>query len=383
MSSGMSRVWRARRPRLVAWMREVEAEWSLRHTLFALVIGALTLFAMGTPLAPSPIERSLFVPLAYNVLQFGFPLVFAVRVADHAVGAGVGRLRAYGSAVLVVTLAGVWVIARLLWPILGREPDWSLANDIWLALNTQLFHALGVAVYAQWRREQQARERLMAAQRAQAERQRQLAAARLLALQAQVEPGLLFDTLRRVQQGIDPGNSAADSAGADGLLRELIALLRLLLPRSDATASTFSREIALIRAYTRLAGLAALAEPRLLWVVGVGAAQARLAPMWLLTMLREQAAAADAAASWVVSAQRDGERLRIVVVATQGDLAAQGAAAGRIDAERLQAQLREVHGASARLVRGVEPHVLWIIELPYQAEQASRLDDDHAANPDR
>lgn len=384
------------RSALMAWVREVRRDWHWRHSLLALAIGALTLFAMGTPLAPSPEERKFLVPLVYNVLQFGFPLVFAVRVADRAAAAGVHRLLAYGGAVMAVTVVGVWVIARLLWPILGREEYWSLANDIWLALNTQLFHALGVAVYAQWRREQLARERLMAAQQAQAERTRQLAAARLLALQAQVEPELLFDTLRRVRASVD----GADSAAADALLHDLIALLRLLLPRSDATASTLAREIALIRAFSRIAGLAALAEPRLLWVAGEGTRQARLAPMWLLTLLRAQAAAAasaDTRASWVVSAQRDGERLRLVIVATHGDLMAQQAAADGIDAARLQEQLREVHGQAARLTRGEEPHVLWIIELPYLAEatasndagaagSADTEDDnirDHAPHPDR
>lgn len=362
------------------WVREVLSDWRWRHTLAALAIGAATLFSMGTPLQPSPDEREFLVPLAYNVLQFGFPLVLAVRVADRAVAAGHGRLAAYGMAVALVGVLGVWVIARLLWPLLGRAEGWGLAQDLWLHASSQLFHGLGVAVYAQWRREQQARERLMAAQSAQAERLRQLAAARLLALQAQVEPALLFDALRRVEQQVEAG----DVAAADRLLHDLIALLRLLLPRSDAVASTLAREIALIRAYTRVAGVAALSEPRLLWVVGEGTREARLAPMWLLTLLRTQAAAAEAAdptAGWVVSAQRDGARLRIVIVATRGDALAQQAAARQADRAALEAQLRSVHGDGATLAPGSEPHVLWVVELPFVAE--TPWVEDHAPSPDR
>lgn len=367
------------RPRLLAWVREVLRQWHWRHSAAALAVGAATLFSMGTPLSPSPEERELLVPLLYNVLQFGFPLVFAVRVADHAAAAGVHRLLAYGSAVLLVGLVGVWVIARLLWPLLGRTETWGPALDVWLVVNTQLFHALGVAVYAQWRRERQARERLMAAQAAQAERLRQLAAARLLALQAQVEPSLLFDALRRVEQRVESG----DTAAADTLLADLITLLRLLLPRADAVASTLAREIALTRAFSQVAGVSALAEPRLLWVVGEGTRHARLAPMWLLTLLRAQAAAAEAAdpsASWVVSAQRDGERIRIVIVSTRGDALAQQAAARNADREQLERQLRSVHGESARLAIGAEPHVLWVVELPFLADLSF---EDHAPSPDR
>ena len=87
---------------LAASARDVLRGWTWSTSALALLVGAVTLIAMGTPLAPSFGERKYVVPLAYNVLQFGFPLVFAVRLADRAVDRGARVAWAYGAAVLGV-----------------------------------------------------------------------------------------------------------------------------------------------------------------------------------------------------------------------------------------------------------------------------------------
>ncbi len=360
---------------LLAWTIELLRAWRWQHTGIACAIGALTLVAMGFPLNPSP-ERELFVPLAYNILQFGFPMVLLVQLADRAADQGAKRWLAYGSAVLAVTLVGVWPIARLLWPVLGKVPDWSFANDVWLALNTQLWHALGVAVYAAWRGDRLASARAAAAERAQAEAQRQVAAARLLSLQAQVEPELLFDALTRLLALQARGeHDARVLAQADALLEDLITLLRLLLSRADAQASTLARERALVQAFGQVLDEPALLAPRLQWLVDEESAAAHVAPMWLPALLREHAAAGAAGAAWIASARREGDRVRLVILSTAGDLTLQQRAAALVDRERIAAALRDVHGEGVRVERGSEADLLWVVEWPYRSS-----DDTH---PDR
>lgn len=94
--------------------------------------------------------------------------------------------------------------------------------------------------------------RLAAAQRAQRELQRGLLQARLLALQARIDPLLLFEMLDAVRQGY-----TQDAARAERLLDALIAYLRAALPRLQAASSSVLREAGLAQAGVRLRALAA------------------------------------------------------------------------------------------------------------------------------
>lgn len=361
---------------LLTWCGEAIRRWGWRETGLAAAVGFLTLVAMGFPLNPSPGQRKLFEPLAYNILQFGLPMVLFVQVANRAVDAGARPWLAYGGTVLLVSVVGVWPIARLLWPILGKEDYWSTGNDFWLAFNTQLWHALGIAVYASWRRERQVRARAIAAERQQAERARELASARLLALQAQVEPKVLFDALTELQRLL-----AADTAErAERLLEDLIALLRLLLTRADARASTLRREQALVQAFGRVLGEAALMPPRLQWRTDNDSIDAQVAPLWLPTLLRGMVQAAPPQAAWIVSAKREGERVRLLLLAEEGDLVAQRSACAAIDLAAIAARLREVHGPEVLVQRAgdealaLDETILWRIEWPYRRDDDPRTD---------
>jgi hypothetical protein len=361
---------------LFTWAGEAIRRWGWRETGLGAAVGLLTLVAMGFPLNPSPGERKLFEPLAYNILQFGLPMVLFVQIADRAVDAGARPWLAYGTTVLLVSVVGVWPIARLLWPILGKEDYWGTGNDFWLAFNTQLWHALGIAVYASWRRERQVRTRAIAAEREQAERARELASARLLALQAQVEPKVLFDALSELQRLLTP-----DTAGrADRLLEDLIALLRLLLTRADARASTVQREQALVQAFGRVLGEAALMPPRLQWRIDDDSITAHVAPLWLPSLLRGMVQAAAPQAAWIVSVKRDGDRVRLLLLAEAGELAALRSAAAAIDLAAVRARLRDVHGPEVLVQRAgdealaMDETILWRIEWPYRRDDDTRAD---------
>jgi hypothetical protein len=313
----------------------------LRDLGLGLVIGAACLLVMGSPLMPGAQLRDAAAPLAYNVLQFGIPLVFALRAADAAVARGRPPRWAYGTAVLVVTVGGVWIVGPLLMPLLGSDPNWTLTSDFWLAISVGLFLALGTAGYAQWRSSQRALAQALAADTERLRQAQQGQAAHLLALQARVEPQLLFDTLTRIDTLIPADGDAAEAA-----LDDLIVLLRLLLPRHGAQASTLARELALVAALGRVSGEPALQAGRLHTAVPPTLVSATIAPLLLTELLR---AVAPAGLHWSLAAEaRKPTRLAVWLQAAPG--AAAAAALGLLDTAPLQRRLQAVHGADAHVV---------------------------------
>lgn len=74
--------------------------------------------------------------------------------------------------------------------------------------------------------------------------ERELLAARLSVLQAQIEPHFLYNTLANVQ-----ALTRKDPAAAEQMLTHLIEYLRSAMPAMRSTRSTLGRELALARAY--------------------------------------------------------------------------------------------------------------------------------------
>ncbi len=341
----MTTALRAQDDSLLGDWRAIVHQWRWFTTGMAVLVGAATLVAMGTPLAPAMGERKYIVPLAYNVLQFGFPLAFAVLWADRAADRGAHPVWAYGAAVVGVAIAGTWPIARLLWPVLGKEPYWGIDNDMWLAGNAVLFHTLGVAAYAQWRGFHVAQERLQQGERARAQQQQELVTAQLLALQARVDPQLLFDSLHRIERVLVEQPDHIGQQKADDKLTDLIGLLRALQPAVHAKASTLAREVAVVQAYARVSGEPGLAPPWLSIEVSDDAGRAALAPMVLLPLLCQLAA--QPAWSWQVRAGVNAHRLWLTVVAPSAGPASTQAALMAVDRPTLSQRLQAVHGAGS------------------------------------
>lgn len=231
-------------------LAEVLHDWRWRHTGLGIAIGLLHIaLGPGGSMLLWPIEADKHYPsaLLHYILLFGLPLVLAVRLADRAVDRGAGRWRAYGLAVLAVALLGSWGGWALQLSIWAGARSTQLRNA-WLALGATMLQALGVAAYAQGRQAWLALARLHAAEYERAQQARQLQLQRLRALQARIEPQLLFQALRRIQT-----LSRSDVAAADALLADLNDLLRTLLPGADAgLTSTLERECALLQAYVRV-----------------------------------------------------------------------------------------------------------------------------------
>jgi hypothetical protein len=355
---------------LAGWIADTAREWGWRHTGWGVLVGSLSVFNMGSGmLLPSFFYMS--VAWLYNVLQFGMPCVFALRVADRAVAAGASRGLAYAAVVLLVVSAGVWVFGPLLAQVLPNDPNWTLRDDFGLVTTRLLPFAVGTLAYAYWRRERDTLLRQRTAEVERARREQQVHSARLLALQARVEPQFLFDTLRRVRDQIGSANDHAEQ-----LLGDLIALLRAIQPAAGATASTVGREFALVEAYGRASETRALRPPALTLAAADDAPQARFAPLVLLPALRRLAGDAPDA-HWQVGASRQGDRLRMVIAPTASIEQAR-VALQDFDGVALRERLAAVHGPAADLSVDLTQPSLHIDAPLLQQEDAP-----HDPSPDR
>jgi hypothetical protein len=122
--------------------------------------------------------------------------------------------------------------------------------------------------------------RLACAQAAQREARRRFVQIDLQAVQARIDPALLFDMLDAVKLAY-----ATDPPRAEHLLDELIAFLRASLPRIRAHTSSVAREIELARAFVRLRSLARCSDWGMQLEVSSQAMHARFPPGALLPLV--------------------------------------------------------------------------------------------------
>lgn len=318
-------------------------EWRWSHTGWAVFIGAATLFANGMPLA-NGIDSQAHIPLTYNVLQFGVPLVLLLGWAHRLVDLHLlPPALAYAGAVLIEVGAGVWLIGPLLVPWLGAEPWWTVWNDLVLMFSTLIWHGLGVAVVAQRHLHQRAEALRQAAERAHAERARELAATELLALQARVDPRLLFESLQTIDTEL-----ANRPAQAGRRLGALIDLLRALQPHAQARQSTLGRELDAVEACARLIASQAQGTERLHISVPESLRELPMAPLVLLPLMRPLLA--EPGLLWqIVGSAAEGRPPQLQIIGLGPAPEPLRAAARQVDLALLRQRLAAVLGPQASL----------------------------------
>ena len=130
------------------------------------------------------------------------------------------------------------------------------------------------------RAQEEAAARLADAKAAQHEARRRLGQARLQAVQARIDPQLLFEMLDTVRSAYDD-----DASRAERLLDDLASFLRAALPRLRSSSSSVQREVQLARAYARLRTLAGATHIDVTFDVPGDVAYARFPPGVLLPLL--------------------------------------------------------------------------------------------------
>jgi sensor histidine kinase YesM len=210
-------------------------------------------------------------------------------------------------------------------------------------------------------------ERQLAADRARtSELQRQALDAQLRALQAQVEPHFLFNTLANVTSLID-----AQPAAARRMLERLIELLRGSLSASRAHHATLGQEAELVRAYLEI--LAIRMGARLRYEIAIDESLHALPlPPMLLQPLVENAIRhglepkIDGGRVRVTATARDG----VVEIVVEDDGVGFGATTrgGGTGLANLRARLEARFGAQARLaIEDARPGTRVRLSLPRAA----------------
>jgi len=202
--------------------------------------------------------------------------------------------------------------------------------------------------------------------RAQLERERQAAEARLQRLQSQIEPHFLFNTLASIKELArrDPGCAAS-------LLTDLAEYLRQSVPAANGSLeSTVAAEVARTEAYLRLFAIRMAGRLKTDVRVPGDIRDAALPPLMLGTLVENAikhgiAPRADGGTVGI-EFRRDGDDL--VMTVSDDGLGFRGQAGGGIGLANTQARLAMLYGDNARLDVSPNPGggVLAAIRLPFR-----------------
>ena len=194
-------------------------------------------------------ERSVggtFTFLRQNLISGLTVLITIAAVRAWALGRGWSRLKSLAVGVACVSVATiVSALFRLLvfGVPLGQIPArWPWAIGVWFLWT--MIGGMGYALLHFVQEDEVARRALDEESTAQEALTAQMTQARLSALQAQIEPHFLFNTLANVKRLYE----TAPARGRE-MLSSLIGYLRAALPTMRQSGSTLRRELELARSY--------------------------------------------------------------------------------------------------------------------------------------
>lgn len=228
-----------------------------------------------------------------SVLLFGITLLAWVAATYEAPASGPNRSRRLIWAIVISSLATAAIavpamaalgVQELVWALMSNKKKESPPTAVALIGHTIVyatFSFLLVAVAEVLHRRRATSAALQATRRAQATIARGVLESRLAAMQAQVEPQFLFNSLVDIETLYRKDASRA----ADDLDR-LITYLRVALPRLREPGSTIEAEVELVRAYISVVTSLHGGKPELTVTLPEDCRVARFYPMLLLPLLQ-------------------------------------------------------------------------------------------------
>ncbi|OWQ86900.1 hypothetical protein CDN99_19520 [Roseateles aquatilis] len=242
-------VWRSWRS-----LRGEELSWFLLMGVFYGLVDASSIFyVMDNPRWPAALANQMLTPLlvAMVILSLWLPTNrgapddrwrFGWLALAVLVGAFLSKL-IYDAVMPALHLPSIADLAR------ERKEEADFRPIRWVTfigecLSIFVTSILSVAWYEVMQRRRRTRARLERMLHEQSAMQRRAVSSRLAALQAQVEPQFLFDTLVDVERAYD-----RDEPGAGEQLERLIRHLRVALPRLRDSGVTLESEAALLDSY--------------------------------------------------------------------------------------------------------------------------------------
>jgi hypothetical protein len=329
-----------------------------RHVMIALIFCIPVQFAHLIYALLEQKEMQLSLIVVWTVFSFLFALLgLACAVAsDNALGERVGTVTRLVVALLVAA-AVMTVVSELLvyvMPAWMMDEEKKMIGDYAGAVHRIAFRfvtsgdtaLLLIPLYMMAQASRRATRRLHDARLAALATERNLVEADLRAMQARVEPELLFAVLRAVDEAY-----ARDAADGERALDALIAFLRAALPAEPGNTSTVAAELDLVRAYVGVAEL--LKGPKLaLEISAEPATRANPMPAMLLLPLARWALDGAAAALKLVARQGNG----VLEISVRSDLSASSSKETQ-DIAGVRERLQHLYGTRATLEASAEPHV--------------------------
>jgi len=276
--------------------------------------------------------------------------------------------------VVVCALAAMFAIPVRIWVAgsdvsdsLAREPTYFL--QIWALWTTVgsfafwLFHTINA--------EEAARSQLADAECRSESLQAQMVEARLSALQAQIEPHFLFNTLANVKRLYE-----TTPARGREMLSSLINYLRAALPTMREPGSTLNRELELVRSFLTI--LQMRMGDRLAFSIesAAGLGLARVPPMVLPTLvenaIKHGLSTLPEGGRIDIRARTDDDRQLIVEVADNGAGFSASGGSG-VGLANTRSRLAALYGtaASLSLSMGAPRGVVAVVRLPLQFQEAA------------
>jgi signal transduction histidine kinase len=351
---------------LSAWTPRPEgpgwAPWAWTAAINTLVALALTLFVPRT----GGLGANLLVShsIGFTIHAFFAGLGHGLRFDMFTLP---GRLRA--AYVLSVVLAGSWIgyagatwmrlgDAGLVAAHLGRASGFLLAiPSAWALLTMLLFAGVDRLRGQQLARERERRER--------ADAQRELIAARLQLLSAQIEPHFLYNTLAGVSALMQ-----TDPPGAQRLLEALVAYLRSSSRNMTSSLVTLAQELESVHGYLDVMQLRLGARLLVRYSVPPQAESLRMPPASLLTLVENavkhgiepsrkggsiEVRALPVGAGWALEVEDDGQGPGVAGLAQASGGKGLAQASGGTGLANLGERLRLALGEGAGVVLEAGP----------------------------
>jgi Histidine kinase len=328
-----------------------------RHHLLGVALAMLLMTAVDISAVADKFGRPGVVKLATfdlfaTVVLFSITLLaWSAAVHGHAPGSP-QRVRAVAYAVAISGLLAAAIVVpaytafgvhEIAWDLMARKKE---LPPIWLAIAGNTLHlgvfsflfALAAEVLA---RRASTAAAVRAAQREQASVAREVLESRLAAMQAQVEPQFLFNSLVGIEALYQK-----DAVAAAENLDHLIQYLRVALPRLREPGSTIAAEIDLVRAYLAVVTSLHGGRPALTATVGDDCTSARFFPMLLLPLIQRAVREQDGALpeSIRIGVQKIGTDVVIVTRIARG-----GGCAEDFELARVRERLAGLYGDRAAL----------------------------------
>jgi len=343
-------------PAILGQWWEAWRQMGLRH-LAALALSSLLMAIVDWTVLIDKLDKpGVPTVMAFDagvaVILFGLTLLAWVAAVHQAPVSGPERTRRLVWAVIVsATLSAAIIVPVMYWlkmpelwsNLMGKTkpiPPLSLvlvANIVHFALYCVLFITVGEVL----KRRAMTNSAIRAAQREQTEIAREVLESRLAAMQAQVEPQFLFNSLVDIESLYrkDPQRAADD-------LDRLITYLRVALPRLREPGSSIEAEIELVQAYLAVVTSLHAGRPALTVTLGEECRSARFYPMLLLPLVQRavRRPAGGLPDSIRIGVQRAGEDIAIVTRIAGG-----GGCAEDFELARVRERLQGLYGSRASL----------------------------------